>query len=79
MKQTIDAIYQNGIFRPLNRPRIRDGQHVRLEIEETRPDASPTEILDLAAEVYEGLSDTEIEEIEQIALDRRDFFRGKVM
>jgi hypothetical protein len=36
---------------------------------------SPDEILDLAHQVYEGLSDEEIAEIEAIALDRTNFMR----
>ena len=32
------------------------------------------EILALATQVYEGLSEEEIDEIERIILDRRDFF-----
>ena len=34
----------------------------------------PDALLALAGEVYEGLSDRQIDEIEQVALDRRDFF-----
>jgi hypothetical protein len=37
--------------------------------------ANPKEILALAAAVYEGLSEDEIREIEEIALERGDFFR----
>lgn len=73
MQQTLDAIYENGVFRPLESPEIPDGQQVRLIVE------SPSELmiedlLDLAAQVYEGLSDEQIDEIERIALDRRSFF-----
>jgi hypothetical protein len=35
---------------------------------------TPDDILNLAAGVYEGLSQQEIEDVEQIALDRRSFF-----
>ncbi|MDP6115524.1 MAG: antitoxin family protein [Planctomycetota bacterium] len=33
MKQTLDAVYENGVFRPLSTPRIEDGQPVHLELE----------------------------------------------
>ena len=35
--------------------------------------------LSLAAKVYEGLSDQEIDEIEKIALDRSHFFRDRTL
>ena len=71
--QTVDAILEHGTFhvmQPLSVP-LRDGQRVRLVIE---PDESPETILALAANVYAGLSPQEINEVEQIALQRRDFF-----
>jgi hypothetical protein len=34
----------------------------------------PDEILQLAAQVYEGLSPGDVEEVERLALDRRHFF-----
>ena len=72
MKRAIDAIYENGTFRPLQPDAIgiADGQRVRLAI----IDEGDPEPLRLATQVYEGLSDQEIEEIEQIALDRKNFF-----
>lgn len=72
--EVYDAVYQNGAFRPV-RPvaaSFLEGQHVRLVVEVEEPD-----ILDLAMGVYEGLTEDEVTEIEQIALERRDFF-GKV-
>jgi predicted DNA-binding antitoxin AbrB/MazE fold protein len=71
--QTVDAIFEHGTFRlvqVLPVP-LRDGQRVRLVIETNE---SPETILALAANVYAGLSPQEINEVEQIALQRRDFF-----
>jgi len=76
MTQTVEAIYQNGSFRlirPNNVP-LREGQNVRLTIESTE---DGDDALALAGEVYEGLSEDEIDEIEQIARDRTDFFHRK--
>ena len=73
MKQTVDAVYEKGVFKPLKSPKLPEGQHVRLEIE-TPPAKRSDDLLELAAKVYEGLSDKQIDEIEKIALDRRDFF-----
>lgn len=78
MKQTINAIYENGVFRPLKSPERSEGQQVRL-IVETTSDLTPEELLELAAQVYQGLSAEQIDEIEQIALNRRDFFAEKTV
>jgi predicted DNA-binding antitoxin AbrB/MazE fold protein len=73
MKQAVDAVYENGVFKPLKSPSLSDGQLVRLEIE-TALETSCDDLLELAAKVYEGLSDQQIAEVEKIVLDRRDFF-----
>ena len=73
MKETIDAIYEKGVFRPLKPPNIFDGLKVRLEVE-ILPESSPDDLLELAAQVYDGLSNEQIDEIEQIVLDCRDLF-----
>ena len=78
MQQTVEAIYESGGFRLIDPADLQlfEGQKVRLIIEP--PDQSATNPLDLAAQVYEGLSESQIEEIEQIALDRDDFFGERV-
>ncbi len=74
MRETINAIYENGVFKPSKRPDISDGEPVRLIVE--RLSETPEEdLLELAAQVYNGLSGQDIDEIEQIALNRRDFFQ----
>jgi predicted DNA-binding antitoxin AbrB/MazE fold protein len=72
MRCAIDAIYENGMFRPIRRERlaITEGKRVRITVD----DEGDPEALRLAASVYDGLSDGEITEIEGIALDRRSFF-----
>lgn len=74
MTQTIEAIYQNGIFKPLNpiSEELTEGETVEITIKDKK--LSPDEMLKLAGQVYEGLSDEDIEEIERIALDRSNFF-----
>lgn len=59
MQQVIEAIYENGIFRPLNQPKLVEGQSVQLVVQ-PKPSLSPTQILELAAGVYQGLSEQEI-------------------
>lgn len=72
MTQTYEAVYENGVFRPVRDlpASISEGQHVRLIVETDEP----MDILQLAAQVYSGLSDEQVREVEQIALERRDFF-----
>lgn len=73
MKTTIDAIFENGVFRPLRAPGIPQGKQVRLEVD-IPDEESPDEVLALATAVLDGLSEEDIGEIESLALDRRDFF-----
>ena len=72
--QTIEAIYQNGMFKPLKpmSEEIEEGETVEIIIREKR--LSPDEMLELAGKVYEGLSEEDVNEIERIALDRSNFF-----
>jgi predicted DNA-binding antitoxin AbrB/MazE fold protein len=72
MMQVCEAIYENGLFRPVApvEPDLREGQHVRLVVETD----SPEDILRMAAAVYEGLSPEDVDGVERIALDRSAFF-----
>jgi predicted DNA-binding antitoxin AbrB/MazE fold protein len=71
MTQVLDAIFEKGAFRPLKKPSptISEGQKVRIVVE-----ADSGDMLALAAKVYAGLSEQEIDEVERIALDRSTFF-----
>ena len=77
MTQTIEAVYQNGMFRPLSpvSEEISEGKKVEITIDDKK--LSPEEMLELASQVYEGLSEEDIDEIEKIALDRSNFFGDK--
>lgn len=73
MKQIVEAIYENGVFKPVKPLIFFEGQQVQLEIEDLS-EANPDDLLELAAMVYDGLTDQEIDEVEEVATDRRDFF-----
>ena len=75
MTQSLDAIYKNGTFCPVNASGVTlsDGERVRLTVEPISQDAAKN-VLDLAAKVYAGLSDSDITDIEKIASDRSNFF-----
>lgn len=69
MTRTIEAVFKNGAFRPVGPIDLNDGQHVKISIE-----VSENDPLALIQEVYAGLSEEDIDEIEKVILDRRDFF-----
>lgn len=75
MPQKVEAIYENGLLKPLEALALPEGQRVLVTIEPQAEQLSPDEILALARRVYEGLSEEEIAEIEAIALDRSTFMR----
>ncbi len=71
--ETIEAVYEGGGFR-LVAPadlELAEGQKVRLVVE---PIEKPDDVLALAARVYEGLSDEQIDAIEEHLARREDFF-----
>ena len=78
MTQTLTAVFEKGIFRPLtmfNLP-IAEGQQVRLTVETPEPLSG---VLALATRVYDGLTESQVNEIEQIILNRQDFFGGRAL
>ncbi|KHD08043.1 hypothetical protein PN36_19675 [Candidatus Thiomargarita nelsonii] len=68
MSASVEAVFEQGVFRPLTP--IPEGKPLKINIE-TKSDCN--DVLKLARSVYEGLSEPEIDDIEQIALDRTHF------
>jgi predicted DNA-binding antitoxin AbrB/MazE fold protein len=79
MRQTLDAVFENGTFKPLapTSLTLSPGQRVRLIVE--TPVEDDEDVIKLASQVYEGLSDEQVDEIENIALDRNSFFGDKAV
>jgi predicted DNA-binding antitoxin AbrB/MazE fold protein len=73
MQQIVKAVYEHGVFRPLQAPELSEGQEVQL-IVQSKNLVSPSQMLNLAAEVYQDFSDQQIHDIEHIALERQNFF-----
>ncbi len=73
MREIIEAIFDNGSFKPIGNQELllSQGQRVKLTVE-TRVETQD-DLIELAGKVYEGLSDQEIAEIEEIALARNNF------
>jgi hypothetical protein len=82
--QTAEATYEGNVLR-LNHPLSLDDQQRVLVVVMPMPDLAlateevlpPEEVLRLAAQVYEGLSPDDVDEVERIALDRSHFFNGR--
>ena len=76
MTRILEAVYEDGVLRPLEDPGLQEHQRVLLEIRfEPRDQASSA--LEAWNQVYEGLSDGEIAEVESMVLDRSRFSRDK--
>lgn len=73
MARLLTAVYENGVFRPLEDPGLDEHQRVTVEIQ-AEPETSPDDALAAWQRVFEGLSDEQIRGIEEIALYRSYFF-----
>jgi len=69
-RQHVEAIFENGVFRPITgASEFHEGERVSLVVEKAS-DAPAHSALAEAWQVYEGLSEREVEHLESIALDR---------
>ncbi len=77
MTQTLDAIFEDGGFKPVDNGSLpfSEGQRVKLTVEV--PSESDDNLVELAGQVYEGLSEEELGEIERLALERGNFFNDR--
>ncbi len=75
--ETIEAVYEHGGFRPVTPESItlEEGQKVRIVVE---PLEKQDNVLSLATQVYEGLSEDEIDAIEQHIQRRENFFDKRI-
>jgi len=74
MTRTLEAIYENGVLRPLEDPGLSPNQRVVLELHDPGFQGSDSE-LEAWHQVYAGLSEDQVSEVERIALDRQHFSR----
>ena len=77
MSQTVEAIFKDGIFKPVDDGSLdlSEGQRVTLTVE--LPPQGDANLLELAGQVYEDLSEDEINEIERLTLERGNFFHDR--
>ena len=79
MAQIINAIYEEGVLKPLEPLDIKEHTKVRIIIEpEKELKKKAEEILELARKSYEGLSEEQISLIESARLDANSFFPKRV-
>ncbi|MCZ7567816.1 MAG: antitoxin family protein [Ardenticatenaceae bacterium] len=72
MERVLEAIYTNGVLKPLESLDLPEDQRVVITIHVPEPE-EPDEALQAWGQVFAGLSEQDIAEIERIALDRSHF------
>jgi predicted DNA-binding antitoxin AbrB/MazE fold protein len=72
----LEAIYEDGVLKPLEDPGLEEHQHVLLEIR-IEPPAGALSAIASWHRVYEGLSEEQVAAVEAIALDRDHFLRDE--
>lgn len=73
MSIAVEAIFEDGVLKPVRPLDIPEHMRLRLIIEAEAEE--PSGILSLASSVYSELSVSDIKDIESVALDRSRFSR----
>lgn len=74
MERVLEAIYRNGMLTPLEPLDLPEDQHLTITIHLPAPE-EPDEALEAWHQVYAGLSEEDIAEVDRIARDRSHFMR----
>ena len=74
MDRVVDAIYEQGMLKPLEALDLPEHQRVRLTIHGL-PAESPDDAFHAWQKMYDGLTDEDITQIETLACDRSHFMR----
>ncbi|MBF0559016.1 MAG: antitoxin family protein [Nitrospirae bacterium] len=74
MSTTVEAIFENGVLKPVVPLDIPEHTKVKVTVEDECADSFDS--LSLISMVYEGLSPKDIDDIESIILDRSRFSRN---
>jgi len=77
MENILEAIYEDGVLKPLEPIKLPEHQRVTITIQPLLIE-NPDQELESWHQVYAGLSDKEISEIESIALDRSHFMAQEI-
>lgn len=74
MDQSVQAIYERGVLKLLEPLDLPEHQRVTI-IVHASPAINPTDELEAWHQVFAGLEDQDLQEIESIALNRTQFMR----
>ena len=74
MDKVLEAIYRDGALTPLEPLELPEDEHVMITVH-LPMDEEPDEALLAWQQVYAGLSEEDVVEVERIALDRTHFMR----
>lgn len=74
MERVLEAVYSNGVLRPLEPLNLSDNQRVMITIRFSAPE-EPDEALSAWQQVYGEFSEEDIAEVERIVLDRSHFMQ----
>jgi predicted DNA-binding antitoxin AbrB/MazE fold protein len=77
MDHVLEAVYENGVLKPLESLNLPEHQRVTITIQLPLVE-NPFQELESWHQVYAGLSDSDIAEIESIALDRSHFMAQEI-
>lgn len=72
MVRVLEAVYEDGVLKPVGDPELTDHQRVILEIQVPAEQDSASTLHEWQR-VYEDLSEQAISEVEAVALDRSHF------
>lgn len=72
MDYILEAIFENGVLKPLESLKLPEHQKVTITVQ-LPPVENPDEELESWHQVYAGLSDSDIRDIESVAFDRSNF------
>ena len=72
MEYSLEVIYEGGVFKPITSLKLPEHQRVTITIHQPSIE-NPNQELESWHQVYAGLSEQDIVEIESIALDRNHF------
>jgi predicted DNA-binding antitoxin AbrB/MazE fold protein len=74
VSKAVEAIFEQGVFKPVTPLSLPEHKKVMLYIEEEHEETQ--DIFSLSSEVYNDLSPEDINDVEDIALDRNYFSRN---
>lgn len=74
MERVLEAVYRKGVLTPLEPLELPEDEHVMITVHAPMPE-EPDEALLAWQQVYAGLSEEDVVEVDRIALDRSHFMR----